>query len=103
MQLHEKYQKQGFTVVAVSQQKPEIVKEFVQKQQPPFPFALDPDGSVAARYEANGTPNNYLLNPEGQVVAHVEGLKPEAFESRIVEAIPRLLKDGDSRRVSALR
>lgn len=102
VQLYEKYNTQGFTVVAVSKQDPAVVKEFVQKEKPPFPFTLDPGGKVAAEYGAKGTPNSYLVDTEGQVVTHVSGFKPEEFENRIVKEIPRLLENGAARQVSAL-
>lgn len=102
MQLHKKYQNQGFSVVAVSKQDPEVVRDFVKQNNPPFPFALDPNGSVAAKFQAKGTPNNFLVNTNGQIVAHVQGYKPEAFEEKIVGTIPRLLKEENPKRVTAL-
>jgi peroxiredoxin len=71
---HERFQEQGFTVVAVNvEDKREEVIRFVDKLALSFPVLLDPDGKLADRYQVTGFPTGFLLDQSGIVESSTIG------------------------------
>ncbi len=71
---HDRFQKQGFTVVAVNvEDKREEVVQFVDKLALSFPVLLDPDGKIADQYEITGFPTGFLLDQSGIVNSSTVG------------------------------
>lgn len=65
---HDRFQEQGFTVVAVNvEDKRDEVIQFVNRLALPFPVLLDPDGTIADRYQVTGFPTGFLLDQSGIV------------------------------------
>lgn len=94
MQLHERYKDQGLTVVSIANQEPDTLAAFAKDKGAGFPLLVDPDGSVFQKYEAQNIPNNFLLDSEGRITAHLEGFGPEEFERKIVRNIEKMLGEG---------
>ena len=65
---HERFQEQGFTVVAVNvEDTREDVVQLLKKTALTFPVLLDPDGKIADRYQITGFPTGFLLDKSGIV------------------------------------
>ncbi len=86
---HERFQKQGFTVVAVNvEDAREDVVRFMETLAVSFPVLLDPDGTVADLYQVTGFPTGFLLDQSGIVESSTVGeltadvLEPFIFSLR---------------------
>ena len=76
--LYQKYKDKGFTVVAISidRQGAAIVRPYVRQHKLTFPHLLDPDSRVArGQFSLQGTPGNYLIAREGNVVGGAIGYR----------------------------
>ncbi len=66
---HRRWQKHGFTVLAINvEQKREVVEAFISKQNLhdlPFPVLLDPQGKIADSYKVRGYPTGFLIDKSG--------------------------------------
>ena len=52
------------------QDSPENMVKMIQEYRIPFPYLVDKDQSIANAYQAQCTPDIYLLNHEGKLVYH---------------------------------
>ncbi len=79
--LHEDYEAQGFTVIAVAMptDRPDLVLEVSQQRKLPFPVALDLDGKVISAFTTTngktikGTPTTFLINANGDLLGRYVG------------------------------
>jgi thiol-disulfide isomerase/thioredoxin len=72
VELYKDYAASGFELIAVAMpyDPPNRVLELSEAHELPFPVAIDVDGQVLAAFEpVAGTPTNFLLDSNGQVVA----------------------------------
>lgn len=68
------YEKYGNDVAIVGiniGEKPETVKNFMEKNGYNFPILLDRDGEVSAQYLVRYIPTTYIISPQGEVVTRV--------------------------------
>jgi len=75
-ELYETYESKGFELVAVAMpyDPPNRVLEMAEREQWPFPVALDIKGEALAAFaNVKGTPTSYLLDKEGQLVKRYVG------------------------------
>jgi len=81
VELHEDYESQGFTVIAVAMpgDRPDLVLEVSQQRNLPFPVALDLDGQVISAFKTangktiKGTPTTFLINANGDLLGRYVG------------------------------
>jgi len=85
----ERFEKQGFTVVAVNvEDNREEVLKFIKPLALSFPVLLDPDGKIADLYQVTGFPTGFLLDQSGIVESSTIGeltadvLEPFLFSLR---------------------
>jgi len=65
-QAHQRWQRRGFTVVAVNvEQSRQQVEHFLNGRALPFPVLLDPRGEIADLYKVKGFPTGFLLDRSG--------------------------------------
>lgn len=77
--LYEKYESAGFELVAVAMpyDAPNHVLAMAERENWPFPVALDVDGEALAAFaNVKGTPTSYLLDGQGQLVKRYVGAIP---------------------------
>ncbi len=74
--LYNRYREQGFTVVAVSQDRTaDNMQGFLRQHRASFPVVLDSNHAVAGRYSPPRMPSSYIIDRTG-VVRHVhEGFR----------------------------
>ncbi len=64
----------GLVVVSVSvDQDRSQLKDYVTKNQLPFPVLFDGQGTVARKYKASGVPTLYIISPDEKVVGLARG------------------------------
>jgi len=79
--LQETYGEQGFTIVAISDENAEIVRDFVEQREIGYVNLVDP-GEATAKYGVVSLPTAFLVDREGNIVEEFRGVKPQ----RILEA-----------------
>jgi len=74
-----KYHPYGFEIIGVHfgefaiGYKPENVRHAAQRFQLPWPIVADVNGSIWKAYRSESWPNRYLIDPNGEIVLHIEG------------------------------
>ncbi len=76
--LYREFQKDGFVVLAVSDEDRETVDGFLKKQPYSFPVLLDPDRKVNEAFDVEGIPKSFLFDREGRIVARSIDMRTEA-------------------------
>ena len=80
------YRDRGLAVVAVSvdEQGEKRLAKFVQRLNLTYPILLDPQSTVAERYDVGGLPASFLIDAEGRLIGRLEGSRewdsPEALD-----------------------
>lgn len=92
---HEKYAKQGLTVIGVHtpesapEREAENVKKAIKRMGITFPVVLDNDFTTWLRYETQAWPTIYLIDTAGQIVYKTVG---EGAYDRTEQRIQQLLR-----------
>lgn len=64
----------GVTLLAVNVGEPaSTVRAYVEREKLPFRVLLDPDGSIAERYNVRALPTLYVLDPQGMILKTTVG------------------------------
>ena len=85
--LYERFKDQGFVVLAISNEKEEKVRPFIEKAKYSYPVLLDSDGKVSERYVVEGIPHSFVFNREGKLVAQSTDMRTRGqFESMLGDA-----------------
>ena len=64
--MQEKYQAQGFEIIAINVDKERnLAEEFLKKLPAKFTIAFDPEGIVAARYQLEAMPVSFIIDRKG--------------------------------------
>ena len=67
--LYKQFAPQGFIILGISDDDPEKVRAFVQKQGTTYPVLLDPGSKVNHLLKINGIPKTFVYNRDGKIVA----------------------------------
>src|SRR5271157_1579000 len=76
--LYERFEKKGFIVLAVSDEKRETVEGFLAKQSYTFPILLDPDRKTNTAFYVEGIPKSFLFDRQGRLVAQSIDMRTES-------------------------
>ena len=86
-QVWERFAGDGFAMVSVAREEDaDVVAPFVAKHGAGWPFALDTDRSVFARYAEAFIPRSYVLDRSGRIVFQGQGYEEAEF-AHMVEVI----------------
>jgi peroxiredoxin len=80
-ELQRTYGEEGFTIVAISDENAEIIRDFVEESEITYVNLVD-SGEVARQYGVASLPTAFLVDREGNIVEEFRGVKPQ----RILEA-----------------
>lgn len=69
----------------------DAVEAFRKQTGYTFPMGLDPDREVYDRYASNYIPRNFLIGPDGKVIAATVGFDEEEF-AELLDTIERTLE-----------
>jgi thiol-disulfide isomerase/thioredoxin len=64
--LFEELSGNGFSMVAVSDEDPEIVREFLEDSPYPFKILLDPENILGQRFEVKAIPSTFIIDRQGR-------------------------------------
>jgi peroxiredoxin len=67
--LYTRFEPQGFVILGISDDDPDKVREFVQKQGTTYPVLLDPGSKVNQLLHINGIPKTFVYDRDGKIVA----------------------------------
>jgi thiol-disulfide isomerase/thioredoxin len=74
--MQRKYQKYGFTVLALNlDEDRSLAERFLQQTPAEFEIAFDPNGTTAERYSVDVMPSSYLVDRQGGLVAVHKGFR----------------------------
>ena len=76
--LYRTYEKNGLTVIAVSDEDRETVVNFLAKNNYSFPIALDPGRKVNLAFSVEGIPKSFIFDREGRLAAQAIDMRTEA-------------------------
>lgn len=68
-ELYKQFEPQGLVILGISDDDPEKVREFAQKQGTTYPVLLDPGSKVNELLHINGIPKTFVYDREGKIVA----------------------------------
>ena len=67
--LYRQFEKQGFVVLAISDEPADKVAPFVEQQHMPYPVLLDAGSKVHKLFSVEGIPKSFVYDREGKLVA----------------------------------
>ena len=76
--LHQQFKDKGLVVLGVNDEKPEVARAFVQKNNFTFPVLIDDQNAVSKQYQVEAIPTVLIINKEGVITTHFVGGKAEA-------------------------
>ncbi|MFQ5740689.1 MAG: TlpA disulfide reductase family protein [Acidobacteriota bacterium] len=71
--LYLKFQNEGLSMVAITNEDPETVQAYLEERPYPFPILLDPEGTLFRRLEVYGLPTTYVLDGQNNVILNQIG------------------------------
>jgi cytochrome c biogenesis protein CcmG, thiol:disulfide interchange protein DsbE len=90
-EMQAKYGAQGLTVVGINvDTKREDALAFLKEVPANFRLAFDPSGASPKAYKIKGMPSSILVGPDGKVIFHHAGFRPEnraELEEKIRKAL----------------
>ena len=82
--LHQELSESGFSMVAVSDEDPEIVREFLEDSPYPFTILVDPENTLGERFGVLAIPSTFIVDREGRMALRQTGAHhwdaPEVIE-----------------------
>lgn len=86
---HRTYKDKGLRIVALSDEEPDLVREFAAAAKLAYPIALDPDNKIRAAYLVPGMPTTVLIDKAGIVrYVRVGVASPTEIETAITQLLP---------------
>ncbi len=78
----EKYQSQGFKVLAINVDKDQALAEnFLNIVNPVFPILYDPKGKFAKQFKVKGMPSSFVIDAKGNVLLAHKGFFEDQTDS----------------------
>ena len=65
--LYEEFSDQGLAMVAISNEDPEVVRQFLEEHPYPFTILLDPEDSLALRLEVMALPTTLIVDRQERI------------------------------------
>ena len=67
--LYNKFKDQGLVVLAISDEEPGKVKQFLEQTQYTYPILLDPGRKVNEAFRIEGIPKSFIYDRDGRLAA----------------------------------
>lgn len=85
--LYDKYQKQGFVVLSISDEEPAKVQPFITERKITYPVLLDPGRKVNEEFQVEGIPKSFVYDREGKLVAQSMDMRTRTqFEEMLAQS-----------------
>jgi peroxiredoxin len=88
--LYPKYKEQVEIIGVNIQEKESVVAGFIASKGIVFPIALDPTGSISAKYGVNYTNFHVLINTDGTIAGSIPGDLSEEALVALISAQPKI-------------
>jgi peroxiredoxin len=86
-ELHQTYRDQGLTILAISDEKADVVRDFAEEIGMVYTNLIDP-GEVSEAYRVLGLPTAFLIDQDGRIIDSYMGPKPrKMLEKQIRELL----------------
>ena len=86
-ELHHAYEDEGLTILAISDEKADVVREFADEVGMEYTNLIDP-GEVSENYRVLGLPTAFLIDRDGRIVDYYMGPKSRKhLEKKIRELL----------------
>lgn len=85
-ELYASYKDRGFTILAVSDESPAVLREFVARHQIPYPNLVGNE-EVSERFGVLALPMAFLVDGQGRIVKSFVGPKPRRVLEEAIEAL----------------
>jgi peroxiredoxin len=90
--LSAEYGEKGLTVLGVTGDPPELVREWLREKQRTLSTVADSEGMVSESYQVDGLPTTAVIAPDGKVVRYLVGLQPPSvLRAAVDQALGRRL------------
>ncbi len=63
------YRGQIVVLAVIYKESPHTISVYEKNKQTNFPIVIDTNGEIFSKYNADGTPYHFLINPEGKIAA----------------------------------
>jgi peroxiredoxin len=92
-ELHKTYESEGLTILAISDEKAEVVREFADEVGMDYTNLID-SGDVSENYRVLGLPTAFLIDRDGRIVDSYMGPKSrKQLEEKIRELLDQPVTD----------
>lgn len=71
--LYERLSGEGLSMVAVTDEDPQTVSQFLKGSPYPFTVLLDPSGTLTKRFDIDGIPTTFVIDREGRLALRKVG------------------------------
>ena len=88
-ELQKTYGDQGLTIIAISDEQADVVREFAEEIGMEYTNLIDP-GEVSAAYRVLGLPTAFLIDQQGRIVESYMGPKPRKMLEGQIRALLEL-------------
>ncbi len=68
VEFHQKFEKNGLRVVALSSEDPKLIEGYVGKKKIPYRVGIDDGGNAGKTYGVTGIPAAFAIGPDGKVL-----------------------------------
>ena len=92
-QLHDRYGSRGLMVLAISYEKPAVLKAFLEKNAYTMPVGSDPQRTVVNAYKIKAWPSTFVIDKQGKLayVGHPSGAEAALEKALGLESSPETL------------
>lgn len=66
--LYKQFKPKGFVILAISNEKPELVSKFIHEKGYTYPMLIDPTLEATKKFEVGGIPKSFLYDRSGKLV-----------------------------------
>jgi peroxiredoxin len=84
--LYREFNSKGLVVLAVSDEKPEIVEKFLTNKNCTYPILLDPNRKASDDFDVEGVPKTFVFDRDGNLVAQAMDMRTGAQFRAMLEA-----------------
>ena len=85
--LHERFGKAGLEVVAVSDEKADVAKEYLRERGATYRALHDEGSTIFTRYAVRAIPETLIIGPDGVLVQRIDGMAGWGLLRRSVAAV----------------
>jgi len=75
--LYDRFKAKGFVILAISDEKTDVVSKFIREHKYTYPILLDPGRKVNTDYQVMGIPKSFLYDRTGKMIAQTIDMRTQ--------------------------